>query len=101
MGLDASVLHSLTKGSAEDAWSVIIKSALEIASRPLEMSGAPSEVIRRDREIGMLDNFLSSSGWDLWQAFGEVVERTSDRLVSWWGEPYSAKSPFKKFCLVF
>ena len=27
-----------------------------------------------------------------WQAFGSTVERTSDRLVRWWDEPYSAKA---------
>jgi hypothetical protein len=28
----------------------------------------------------------------LWQAFGDTVERTSDRLARWWAEPYSAKA---------
>lgn len=92
MGLDANVLESLTRGSAADAWRVIISNAIEIASKPLAAGNAPSEVIKRDREIGALDHFLSSSGWDLWQSFGEVVERTSDRLVRWWNEPYSAKA---------
>ncbi|KAF5028567.1 hypothetical protein DSECCO2_657710 [anaerobic digester metagenome] len=55
-------------------------------------TNAPSEVTKRDREIGLLDYFLSSSGWDLWRAFGDTVERTSDRIVRWWAEPYSAKA---------
>lgn len=92
MVLDAKVLQNLTKGSAEDAWRVIISTAVKIASEPLAVGTAPSEVIRRDREIGSLDHFLSTSGWDLWEAFGDVVERTSDRLVQWWNEPYSAKA---------
>ena len=92
MALDAGVLHSLTKGSAVDAWRVIIDKAVEIASKPLAAGNAPNEVTRRDREIGALDHFLSSSGWDLWQAFGDTVERTSDRLARWWAEPYSAKA---------
>ena len=92
MPLDAGVLTSLTKGSAQDAWRVIINKSLEIASKPLAAGNAPSEVIKRDREIGTLDHFLSSTGWDLWQAFGDTVERTSDRLVRWWTEPYSAKA---------
>jgi hypothetical protein len=92
MALDVSVLHSLTKGTAEEAWQVIINKAVEIASKPLTRGNAPSEITRRDREIGTLDLFLSSSGWDLWQAFGDTVERTSDRLVRWWAEPYSAKA---------
>ena len=92
MALDAGVLQNLTKGSAADAWRVIINNAVEIASKPLAAINAPSEVIKRDREIGTLDHFLSSSGWDLWQAFGDTVERTSDRLARWWAEPYSAKA---------
>lgn len=92
MALDAGVLRSLTKGTPEDAWRVIIEKAIEIAAKPLAAGNAPSEVTKRDREIGTLDHFLSTSGWDLWQAFGDTVERTSDRLVRWWAEPYSAKA---------
>ena len=92
MALDADVLHRLTKGTPEEAWRVIINKAVEIASKPLTAGKAPSEVTKRDREIGALDYFLSSSGWDLWQAFGDTVERTSDRLIRWWVEPYSAKA---------
>ena len=92
MALHPEILKELTKGSAADAWGVIVKSATEIASKPLAVGNAPSEVIKRDREIGALDNFLSASGWDLWRSFGDSVERTSDRLARWWAEPYSAKA---------
>lgn len=92
MTLDAGILHCLTKGAPEDAWRVIINKALEITSKPLVAGSAASEVTKRDREIGTLDHFLSSGGWDLWQAFGDTVERTSDRLVRWWAESYSAKA---------
>jgi len=92
MALTASALHALTQGSDADAWRVIVDEAVEIARKPLAAGNAPSEVVRRDREIGALDLFLSSSGWDLWQAFGDSVERTSDRLTRWWAEPFSAKA---------
>jgi hypothetical protein len=92
MTLDAGTLRSLTKGTPKEAWPVIIQKAIEITSKPLATGNAPNEVTKRDREIGSLDHFLSSSGWDLWQAFGSTVERTSDRLVRWWDEPYSAKA---------
>jgi len=95
MALDAAVLHSLTKDTAEDAWRVIINQAVEIASKPLAVGNAPSEVTKRDREIGALDHFLSSAGWDLWQAFSSTVERTSDRLVRWWVEPGYGSSSAK------
>jgi hypothetical protein len=92
MALTASALHSLTQGSDADAWHAIIDHAIGIAREPLAAGNAPSEVVKRDRQIGELDLFLSSAGWDLWQAFGSSVERTSDRLVRWWAEPFSAKA---------
>jgi len=92
MALTSDALHTMTQGADVDAWRVIVKHAVEIASKPLAAGNAPSEVVKRDREIGELDLFLSSSGWDLWQAFGASVERTSDRLVRWWAEPFSAKA---------
>ena len=100
MTLDAKMLHNLTKGSASDAWRVIINNAVEIASKPLAAGNAPSEVIKRDREIGALDHFLSSSGWDLWQAFGSTVERTSDRLARWWAEPGYGNSSAKSVLIL-
>ncbi|WP_263354239.1 hypothetical protein [Acidicapsa acidisoli] len=92
MTIDVDVLHSLVEGTPEEAWQVIIQKAVEIASKPLSAGNAQSEVTKRDREIGTLDYFLSSSGWDLWQVFGDTVERTTDRLVQWWGQPYSSKA---------
>lgn len=93
MTLDVGLLHQLTKDTPEDAWRAIINKSLEVASMPLAAGNAPSEVTKRDREIGTLDHFLSTSGWDLWQVFGNTVERTSDRLKRWWEEPsYSAKA---------
>ncbi|MDQ0027874.1 hypothetical protein J2X90_005710 [Variovorax paradoxus] len=92
MALSADALQALTQGSDAAAWRVIVKHAVEIASKPIAAGNAPSEVVKRDREIGELDLFLSSSGWDLWQTFGGSVERTSDRLVRWWAEPFSAKA---------
>lgn len=92
MALDADVFEHLTKATPEDAWRTIVSKALEIAARPITSNNPASEVTKRDREIGTLDHFLSSSAWDLWQCFGDTVERTSDRLVRWWSEPYSAKA---------
>lgn len=92
MTIDAGVLHRLVKDKPQVAWQFIIEKAVEIASKPLTVNSAPGEVTKRDREIGTLDYFLSSSAWDLWQVFGNVVQKTSDRLVHWWAEPYSAKA---------
>lgn len=92
MAVTASALHAMAQGSNDEAWRVIVNHTVEIASKPLAAGGESSEIVKRDREIGELDLFLSSCGWDLWQAFGGSVERTSDRLVRWWAEPFSAKA---------
>lgn len=92
MALSTATLYALTQGSDADAWHVIVGHTVEITSKPLVASNAPSEVVKRDREVGELDLFLSSSGWDLWQAFGDSVERTSDRLQRWWAEPFAARA---------
>ena len=91
MALDAQILQRLTQDSPKEAWRIITDRVLEIASKPLAEGNAPSEVVKRDREIAELDLFLASSGWDLWRVFGQPeicgVERTSDRLARWWSEP--------------
>jgi hypothetical protein len=96
MALDTGILQRLTQGTAADAWRFLIERTLEIASKPLTEGNAPGEVVKRDREIGELDLFLASSGWDLWQSFGQSnisgVERTSDRLARWWTEPFAARA---------
>jgi hypothetical protein len=92
MTIDAGLLRHLVKDAPEEAWRIIVEKAVEIASKPLTIGSAPSEVTKRDREIGTLDYFLSSSGWDLWEVFGNTIERTSDRLIRWWAEPYSSKA---------
>lgn len=92
MALRSEVVGSIIRDSANEAWRVIIDTAVEIASKPLSAGNAPSEVVKRDRQIGALDHLLSSTSWDLWQAFGDSVERTSARLVRWWAQPYSAKA---------
>jgi hypothetical protein len=92
MPLRPEILSVLTKSSAGDAWRAIIESITAIASAPLGTVNASSEVIKRDREIGAFDNFISASGWDLWRSFADSVERTSDRLARWWAEPYGGKA---------
>jgi hypothetical protein len=92
MALTASDLQALTQGSDADTWRVIVEQAVEIAGKPLTAGNAPSEVVRRELEIGPLDLFLASIGWDLWNAFGSSVERTSERLTRWWAEPFRAKA---------
>ncbi|HUR42187.1 MAG TPA: hypothetical protein VM240_13565 [Verrucomicrobiae bacterium] len=92
MSLDAALLHALTKEAPEKAWAAIIEAAWAQCSQPLAKDRAPAEVTKRDRQVEALDHFLSTSGWDLWPAFGTAVERTSERLVRWWAQPFGAKA---------
>ena len=81
MALDTAVISGLIQGNDEDAWRILVGRAIEVASKPLAPDKAANEIIKREREIGLLDHFLSSSAWDLWQNFGSAVERTSEHLV--------------------
>jgi hypothetical protein len=92
MSLTSGALQTLTQGTDNEAWRFIVNAVLKISSRSLAKGSAPGEVVKRDREIGELDLFLSSGGWDLWQTFGSSVERTSERLIRWWTEPFGARA---------
>ena len=61
-------------------------------SHDRQVRALTNETAVRDCEIGALDHFLSSSGWEQSEAFGDTVEPTSDRLVRRWAEPDSAKA---------
>jgi hypothetical protein len=92
MPLSPQILHKLTHSSDSEAWDSIVKNTLEIASSTLTPENAPREIARREKEIGDLDLFLSSCGWDLWHSFGNSVKRTSDKLIECWAGPYSNKA---------
>lgn len=92
MALGTDQLRQLTEATPTDAWRTIIDRTLTICSEALSPASAPGEITKRDRAVGELDHFLFSGAWDLWEQFGGAVERNSDRLASWWAEPYSAKA---------
>ena len=86
MPLPLSLARTLLTSTPSDAWLAIFAHALEIAYAPISATRAAGEVTRRDREIGALDLFLSTSGWDLWSELETATERTADALVKWWNE---------------
>lgn len=92
MAIDGALLTQLNASSPAVAWEALVSHALTICSKPLTAKGSASEVTRRDREVGALDLFLSTCGWDLWPHFDKSVPRTSDRLIAWWKQPHSAKA---------
>jgi len=85
-------LRKLLQVSDQEAWGFIVERTLQIAAAPLSPETAPSEVKRRDSEIGEMDLFLSSCGWELWHTLDACVERTSDSLIRWWNNPFDRKA---------
>src|ERR1700734_1417860 len=91
MTLPLGLLEDMTADPV-DAWHAIVEHALSICNEPIGKDTATREVTHRDREIGKLDHFISTSGWNLWMDFGTAVERNASRLLSWWSRPYEAKA---------
>lgn len=84
MPLPLPLVRSLGTDAPAQAWAAIFQHAWRISSAPLSTSGVAGEVTRRDREVGSLDLFLATAGWDLWQQYEQHVERTADALAAWW-----------------
>lgn len=91
MALDLEQLNTLIVSDSAKAWQRMIDVAVKVNSEPLLGKNITSQVIKRERMVGILDDFLSSCAWDLWQNFGTVVQRNSDRLAEWWKIRYGAK----------
>ena len=86
MPLPLALLRQLQLASPQDAWSRLFEYAWDTCSAPLSPDKAPSQVTKRDAEIGSADLFLATAGWDLWRAYEMAVPRTADALASWWAE---------------
>ncbi len=92
MTLPLPLLQTLATTNPIDAWRTVIEQTVVIMSAPLTLANAAAEVTRRDREVGEMDLFLASSGWDLWEAFDGAVERNAEHLMHWWSRPFNAKA---------
>ena len=92
MALPVDLIRELCRGSVQDAWATILKSAWETCAADLPDSGAANEITSRDRDVADLDLFLSSAGWDLWSGFEEHTQKTSDALALWWTSQLAGKA---------
>lgn len=86
MLLTPEFLTCISEDDSQKAWAAIVQHALSICSAPLSSATVRSEVTKRDRDLSSVDLFLSSAGWDLWNSFEASVERTSDKVASFWSE---------------
>jgi len=86
MPMPLALLRQLQVSSPSCAWESLFEHAWNVCSAPLHYEKAPSEVTRRDADLGAADLFLATAGWDLWRSYEAVVPRTADLLVSWWAD---------------
>jgi hypothetical protein len=84
--LSLTLLRQLQADSPGCAWASLFEHAWKTCSAPLAQDKVPSEVTKRDAELGAVDLFLATAGWDLWKSYEAVVPRTADVLASWWAE---------------
>ncbi len=92
MPFSLALLRQLQSEAPSAAWASLFDHAWEVCSGPLQPENAPSEVARRDAELGGADLFLATAGWDLWRAYETVVPRTADQLASWWSARSSGRA---------
>jgi hypothetical protein len=86
MPLPLTLLRQLQTASPDTAWKSLFDHAWNTCSAPLTLDTAPSEVTKRDAELGAADLFLATAGWDLWRSYEKTVPRTANALESWWAE---------------
>jgi hypothetical protein len=78
MALSPDLLTTVLTGSPSEAWASIASHLWSEFHQPISGS-AEVEVVRRDRSLTELENVLSGTAWDLWDAFESVVPRTSPK----------------------
>lgn len=91
MTVDRDVLESMLTQTPAVVWSGIVDRVHGICRAPFGKDPVRS-VREREREIGELDDLISTSAWDLWNSFQGQVPRTSSLLRSFWERPAQGKA---------
>jgi hypothetical protein len=79
-------MTKLHKAEPKEAWEQILAFAWETCSPPLDPATAATTVSKRDEEVGLVDLYLSTGGWDLWAAFESVVPHGADGVINFWNK---------------
>lgn len=91
MTLDRDVLQTILTQPPSTVWSAVVERVHGICRAPFD-----KDLIRgvreREREVGELDDLISTSAWDLWNAFQDCVPRTSTLLQTFWQKPAHGKA---------
>lgn len=92
MTLTCDQLRRLQSEAPASAWATILAHAWDVCCAPFGSAKPESEVVRRDRELGDVDLFLATAGWDLWDHYESSVPQTTQLLVDWWSARGSARA---------
>jgi hypothetical protein len=84
MQLEPAFLAEVTECAPRDAWRLIVERVLSICGNQLSLGDVQKEAVQRERRVGVIDTLVSSTAWELWEAFPDCVEGTSTSIASWW-----------------
>jgi hypothetical protein len=91
MTLDLDTLEDVLEGDSAAVWRRLIDRVHDVCGAAID--GDVAKAIReREQEVGELDDLISTSAWDLWNAFQAGVPRTSDELKTFWKRPHVGKA---------
>lgn len=86
------MIEELCHRSPEEAWELVLRYVKAICFESIDRGNPIGELTNRDRQVGEIDHFLATAGWDLWKDYESAVERTSHRIVQWWKDVIDAKA---------
>jgi hypothetical protein len=92
MAMPLDLLRNVQSASSAEAWASLFGHAWEVCSAPMKAEKAPSEVAKRDGDVGFLDLYLAVAGWDLWKSYEVAVPRTANLLAAWWDSRPSGRA---------
>lgn len=76
----------------QQAWARIFDELWVQFSGPIRPDDADAKTTERDRNCATLDNLVSGSAWELWQAFETNAPRTSRILKEFWNNRNQGKA---------
>jgi len=74
--MDKALLSEVFTLPVEEVWARLFGWAWSVFSEPIGAGAVDSVLGQRDRRIAPLDNLLSGSAWELWDAFEATAPRT-------------------------
>jgi hypothetical protein len=91
MTLPRDLLDAIMREQPDSVWTNIVGRVHEICRSKIKGDVARN-IREREREVGDIDDLISTSAWELWNSFQSSVPRTSDELQRFWEKPHHGKA---------